>query len=231
MINLKNVIHRFRHRRHRHIFNYISNPNSYSRRRILNCISNPNSNSSSLEFGHNNTQPLLASTSSSRNKTPSNADSSNVAVCNRAYNDIDPNANGGLIRLNSSKDSADLTDIVPLSSNDSLQVNTYNKKKIVFSPLKSDKWLMDQVVRDGRKALQNSAQQLRFGLGEAGEEFGEQHKQGLKKAAMNFGEKHKERMKKSSGESRRKVHDWSIAFRIFRLSWYKSNHTRYYFPY
>jgi len=187
MVNLKTVINRFRYRRHRRIINYISNPNSNSRRRrILNYISNPNSNSSSLEFGRNNTRFWLASTSSSRNETPSN----------RAYNDIDPNANGGLIRLNSSEDSADSTNIVPLSSNDSLQVTAYDNKKIVFSPLKSKKWFMDRVVRDGRKGLENSAQQLRFGLEEAAEEFGEQHKQGLKEAAVKMGEKHKEGMKK-----------------------------------
>lgn len=175
MVSLKEVIHRHRHRR------------------IVSSISNPNSN---FRFGRNNTRrSLSASTSSPRKRTPSNADSLNVAVRDRTYFDINPNDTRVLMRLNSSEDSADSTDVVQLSSTtDSPQVTAYDEEYILFSPLKSDKWWMERGIRDGRKAVENSARRLQFGLTEGAAEFGEQHKKGLVESFGKFGEKHKQGM-------------------------------------
>ena len=182
MVSLKEVIHRVRHRRHR--------------RHIVSSISNPNSN---FRFGRNNTRRSLSvSTSSPRNRTPSNADSPNVAVCDRTYSDINPNDTRVLLRLNSSEDSADSTDVVQLSSTtDFLQVTAHDEEPIVFSPLKSNKWWMERGIRDSRKAVENSARRLQFGLTEGAAEFGEQHKKGLKEALGNLGEKHKQGLKEA----------------------------------
>jgi len=229
MVSLKEVIHRVRHRRHRHIVSSISNPNS------------------NFRFGRNNTRRSLSvSTSSPRNRTPSNADSLHVAVRDRTYSDINPNDTRVLLRLNSSEDSADSTDVVHLSSTtDSLQVTAHDEEPIVFSPLKSNKWWMERGIRDSRKAVENSARRIQFGLTEGAAEFGEQHKKGLKEALGNLGEKHKQGLKeafatfgekhkegmKSSGENRRQIHIRSIVFRILHLSYCKSYRARYYFHY
>ncbi|OEU06906.1 hypothetical protein FRACYDRAFT_265298 [Fragilariopsis cylindrus CCMP1102] len=138
------------------------------------------------------------STSSPRNRTPSNADSLNAAVRDRTYSDINPNDTRVLLRLNSSEDSADSTDVVQLSSTtDSLQVTAHDEEPIVFSPLKSNKWWMERGIRDSRKAVENSARRIQFGLTEGAAEFGEQHKKGLKEALGNLGEKHKQGLKEA----------------------------------
>ena len=115
------------------------------------------------------------------------------------------------MRLNSSEDSADLTDFVQLSSSsyDSLQVTANDEKKTVFSPLKSDYWWIDRGVRDCRKAIENnSARLLQFGLREAGE----QHKQGLKEAAGKFGEKHKQGMEAFGEKSKQGIKEAAETF-------------------
>jgi len=142
------------------------------------------------------------------------------------------------MRLNSSEDSADSNSPLvrpcgPLSwptricsrnfvSPVPIVPTAYDEKKIVFSPLKSDFWWMDRTFRDGRKAIENGARLLQFGLTEAGEQhnqglkeaagkFGEKHKQGMetfgekskegmKKAAETFGERHKQGMNKAAGK-------------------------------